>query len=135
MADLGQLDDFLSGADITFSFKGKKYEITPTAREVLEFQRSYQNSINSDKGVDELGTWARVCPLLGSTFDKKTLEIKDGILGELIDAGASYMQLERIVSAVHFKYVQGDDLAKAYFETGDLGKALKIARGENQNND
>lgn len=135
MADLGQLDDFLSGADITFTFKGKQYEVTPTARQVLEFQRDYQNDINSDKPTEEISTWARVCPLLGSTLNKKTLEIEGGILGELIDDGATYTQLERIVSAVHFKYVQGDDLAKAYFETGNLGKSLKMAREANQNND
>lgn len=123
MTDFGQLDEQLDAYDISFVFKGEEYHITPSAEQVLEFHRDYFNARkkNEDNGM---GVWARVAPLLGSKFNAKTAKITGGILGEIMDNGASYSQMERLVSAVHFKYVQGDDLAKAYFTTGDLGKAV-----------
>lgn len=123
MTDFGQLDEQLDEYDISFSFKGKEYQITPSAEQVLEFHRDYFNARKKD-GNDGMGVWDRVAPLLGSKFNAKTAKITGGILGELMDNGASFSQMERLVSAVHFKYVQGDDLAKAYFTTGDLGKAV-----------
>lgn len=123
MTDFGQLDEQLDAYDISFTFKGEEYHITPSAEQVLEFHRDYFNARkkNDDNGM---GVWARVAPLLGSKFNTKTAKITGGILSEIMDNGASYSQMERLVSAVHFKYVQGDDLAKAYFSTGDLGKAV-----------
>lgn len=123
MTDFGQLDEQLDAYDISFTFKGEEYKVTPSAEQVLEFHRDYFNARkkNEDNGM---GVWARVAPLLGSKFNTKTAKITGGILGEIMDNGASYSQMERLVSAVHFKYVQGDDLAKAYFTTGDLGKAV-----------
>lgn len=123
MTDFGQLDEQLDAYDISFTFKGEEYHITPSAEQVLEFHRDYFNARkkNEDTGM---GVWSRVAPLLGSKFNAKTAKITGGILGEIMDNGASYTQMERLVSAVHFKYVQGDDLARAYFSTGDLGKAV-----------
>lgn len=123
MTDFGQLDEQLDAYDISFTFKGKEYKVTPSAEQVLEFHRDYFNARKKDED-NGMGVWARVAPLLGSKFNTKTAKITGGILGELMDNGASYSQMERLVSAVHFKYVQGDDLAKAYFTTGDLGKAV-----------
>ena len=123
MTDFGQLDEQLDAYDISFIFKGKEYHITPSAEQVLEFHRDYFNARKKDED-NGMGVWSRVAPLLGSKFNTKTAKITGGILGEIMENGASYSQMERLVSAVHFKYVQGDDLAKAYFSTGDLGKAV-----------
>ena len=123
MTDFGQLDEQLDEYDISFTFKGEEYKVTPSAEQVLEFHRDYYNARKKNEDED-LGVWSRVAPLLGSKFNAKTVKITGGILGELMDNGASYSQMERLVSSVHFKYVQGDELAKAYFVTGNLGKAL-----------
>lgn len=123
MTDFGQLDEQLDAYDISFTFKGEEYKVTPSAEQVLEFHRDYFNARKKDED-NGMGVWSRVAPLLGSKFNTKTAKITGGILGEIMDNGASYSQMERLVSAVHFKYVQGDDLAKAYFTTGDLGKAV-----------
>lgn len=132
MTDFGQLDEQLDAYDISFTFKGEEYHITPSAEQVLEFHRDYFNA--RKKGEDtNLNVWSRVAPLLGSKFNTKTMKMTGGILGEIIENGCSYSQMERLVSAVHFKYVQGDDLAKAYFSTGDLGKAVDYLK--NKNND
>lgn len=124
MTDFGQLDEQLDAYDISFTFKGEEYKVTPSAEQVLEFHRDYFNARKKDED-NGMGVWARVAPLLGSKFNTKTAKITGGILGEIMNNGASYSQMERLVSAVHFKYVQGDDLAKAYFTTGDLGKAVE----------
>lgn len=130
MTDFGQLDEQLDAYDISFTFKGEEYHITPSAEQVLEFHRDYFNS--RKKGEDDgMGVWSRVAPLLGSKFNTKTAKITGGILAEIMENGASYSQMERLVSAVHFKYVQGDDLAKAYFSTGDLGKAVDYLKNKN----
>ena len=102
MTDFGQLDEQLDAYDISFVFKGEEYHITPSAEQVLEFHRDYFNARkkNEDNGM---GVWARVAPLLGSKFNAKTAKITGGILGEIMDNGASYSQMERLVSAVHFK--------------------------------
>lgn len=130
MTDFGQLDEQLDAYDIAFTFKGEDYHITPTASQVLEFHRDYYNARKSDEDSG-MGVWKRVAPLLGSKFNPKTAKITGGILEQIMEAGATYSQLERLVSAVHFKYVQGDDLAKAYFETGELGKAVDILKQRN----
>ena len=132
MTDFGQLDEQLDAYDISFTFKGKEYHITPSAEQVLEFHRDYFNARKKDED-NGMGVWSRVAPLLGSKFNTKTAKITGGILAEIMENGASYSQMERLVSAVHFKYVQGDDLAKAYFSTGDLGKAVDYLK--NKNND
>lgn len=124
MTDFGQLDEQLDAYDISFTFKGEEYKVTPSAEQVLEFHRDYFNARKKDED-NGMGVWSRVAPLLGSKFNTKTAKITGGILGEIMNNGASYSQMERLVSAVHFKYVQGDDLAKAYFTTGDLGKAVE----------
>ena len=123
MTDFGQLDEQLDAYDISFTFKGEEYHITPSAEQVLEFHRDYFNARKKDED-NGMGVWSRVAPLLGSKFNTKTAKITGGILGEIMDNGASYSQMERLVSAVHFKYVQGVDLAKAYFSPGDLVKAV-----------
>lgn len=127
MTDFGQLDEQLDEYDISFTFKGEDYKVTPTVEQVLDFHRDYTNAIKTgdDTGI---GVWKRVAPLLGSKFNPKTAKISGGILEQIMKAGATYNQMERIISAVHFKYVQGDDLAKAYFETGELGKALDLLK-------
>lgn len=132
MTNFGQLDEQLDAYDISFTFKGEEYHITPSAEQVLEFHRDYFNARKKDED-NGMGVWSRVAPLLGSKFNTKTAKITGGILAEIMENGASYSQMERLVSAVHFKYVQGDDLAKAYFSTGDLGKAVDYLK--NKNND
>lgn len=134
MTDFGQLDEQLDAYDISFTFKGEEYRITPSAKQVLEFHRNYFNA--REKGDDtDKSAWSRVAPLLGSKFNAKTLKITGGILGEIMENGASFSQMERLVSAVHFKYVQGDDLAKAYFTTGDLGKAVEQLKSKSKSKD
>lgn len=127
MTNFGQLDEQLDAYDIAFTFKGKEYQITPSVQEVLTFHRELgkeQTRLAENNQFDDgLGVWARVAPLLGSKFTRSTGKFTGGILAELEKAGASFSQMERLVSAVHLKYTQSDDLAKAYFATGNLKKA------------
>ena len=136
MTNFGQLDEQLDAYDIAFTFKGKEYQITPSVQEVLTFHRDLANARNklaTDRNAsDPFGVWRRVCPLLGSKFVAKTGKIEGGILGEIIEAGATFPQVERLVSAVEFKYSNSDELAKAYFETGNLKKAVDRLSDDSQ---
>lgn len=123
MTDFGQLEEQQEPYDIAFNFKDKRFEISPTVEDILAFQTDVVRAREENADSNQ-ATWARVAKLVGSKINKTTGKITGGVLAELKDLGASYVQMERVISAIHFKYTIGDDLAKAYFTTGNLGKAL-----------
>ncbi|MBF9011284.1 hypothetical protein [Corynebacterium phoceense] len=135
MTDFGQLDEQLEEYDIRFEFKGKEYTVTPSVHDVLAYHRDRASSyakLQKDPNSDSFGMWRRVSPLLGSKFIAKSGKFEGGIFEEIIEAGASFAQVERLANAIDLKYSSSDALAKAYFETGELGKALDKVKNDTQ---
>jgi len=134
MTDFGQLHEHLGSNDVKFTLNGKEYTADPTAEDVLKFHIHLNSSNEKTTAGQGLATFERVAHLVGSKFDTKTGKITGGLLGQLMKDGATFPQLNRIVDTIHIKYTSGDDLAKAYFETGSVKKALAMLNNDSQEN-
>ena len=134
MTDFGQLQEHLDSNDVKFTLNGKEYTVDPSAQDVLKFH-VHLNSRTEKTAVGQgIATFERVARLVGSKFDTETGKITGGLLGQLMKDGATFPQLNHIVETIHIKYTSGDDLAKAYFETGSLKKALEMLNNDSQEN-
>lgn len=134
MTDFGQLHAHLDSNDVEFTLNGKEYMADPSAEDVLKFHIDLNSSNEKTVAGQGLATFARVARLVGSKFDAGTGKITGGLLGQMIKDGATFPQLNRIVETIHIKYTSGDDLAKAYFETGSVKKALEMLNNDSQEN-
>lgn len=134
MTDFGQLREHLDSNDIKFTLNGKEYTVDPAAEDVLKFHVHLNSSDEQTRAGQGLATFERVARLVGSKFDTKTGKITGGLLAELMKDGATFPQLNHIVETIHIKYTSGDDLAKAYFETGSVKKALERLSNDSQEN-
>ena len=134
MTDFGQLKEHLDSNDIKFTLNGKEYTVDPSAQDVLRFHVHLTSDTAETRAGRGLATFRRVAQLVGSKFDTKTGKITGGLLGQLMNDGATFPQLNHIVETIHIKYTSGDDLAKAYFETGSVKKALAMLNNDSQEN-
>lgn len=135
MADLGDLKKHLDPYDVSFNWGKKKYKIKPSAAQVLEYKRQFNELVKSKKRIDPATVYALIAPLLGSKFDPDTWVFEPcddehdpnrGLINELLDSGADFEVIDRLMSATQAKYQYGDDVATAFAETGDMGKALQL---------
>lgn len=134
MTDFGQLHEHLDSNDVKFTLNGKEYTADPSAQDVLKFHIHLNSSNGKTAAGQGLAAFERVAHLVGSKFDAETGKITGGLLGQLMKDGATFPQLNRIVETIHIKYTSGDDLAKAFFETGSLKKALDMLNNDSREN-
>lgn len=132
MTDFGQLQEHLDSNDVKFTLNGKEYTVDPSAQDVLKFHVRLNSSTEKTVSGQGIATFERVAHLVGSKFDTETGKITGGLLGQLMKDGATFPQLNHIVETIHIKYTSGDDLAKAYFETGSVKKALEKLNNDSQ---
>lgn len=144
MADLGNLKSYLDDYDIAFEWGRKKYKIKPTAKQILDFKRQWNEVSETKKKSDQATIWEHTAPLFGSSFDRETYEFgpdsnPDGehhnLLPQLLEDGMDIELLDRLLAAAHAKYFFGDEVAEELAKTGDLGKALRAVRERNEEND
>lgn len=123
--EFGELSDFIDGGGIAFSFNGERFEIDPTAHDVLQFQKNYRNLATESKlsGENMLKLGAK---LSGGDLNLETLEFEGGVAAELVNKGASFEQVNRLMLTIVTKYWFNDDAATEYYQTGDMGKALGL---------
>ncbi|CQD04919.1 DUF7426 family protein [Corynebacterium striatum] len=131
MTNFGNLEEQLDPFDVYFTYRGKQYGFSPSVEDVLAFQIDLNRSRTD--GTTEMDVWNRVIALSGGKMSK-TGKISGGVLEELTGDGVPFSVIDRFVQAVHLKYANNNDIAKAYFETGELGKALEKLKSDAQRN-
>lgn len=134
MTDFGQLHEHLGSDDVSFTLNGKEYTVDPSAQDVLKFHVHFNSRKETSAAGQGVATFERVARLVGSKFDTETGKVTGGLLGQLMKDGATFAQLNHIVETIHIKYTAGDELAKAYFETGSVKKALAKLNNDSQEN-
>lgn len=135
MADLGDLKQYLDPYDVTFSWGQKKYRIKPTAEQVLRYKRDFTEMVQSGRRIDSGRIYQLLAPLFGSKFDPEEWVFSPaddedvphrGLINELLDKGADFEVIDRLLSATQAKYQYGNEVAEMFAATGDMGKALQL---------
>ena len=121
--ELGELSDFIDGGGLAFTFNGERFEVDPSAQTVLKFQKTYRELMDKNE-LDGENMLRLGAELLGGTLDGRNMQFKGGVASKLIDAGASFEQVNRVIMTAITKYWLNDDAASEYYRTGDMGKAL-----------
>lgn len=134
--DFGALEEFMADdGDVMFTFRGETYHETFGFAQVANM-KAFQAQLNQrirDKDVTEEEAAAvqflSVAKLFGCDFDVHEWRFKrlpkDHFINRLIDAGANYDVIERIVNGIWAKYQYGDDVAVTFMKTLDVGKAIE----------
>lgn len=146
-ADFGDLKKRQTEYDFRFQYGQRTFKIKPTAEEVLNFHLRVA-AIAADRGgnvpLTGVDIWHLAAPLLGGEFNLDTGEFskdesrtgKDGqVILDLIKSGIDYDTLDYLLTGVYLRYQWGEDVAAAYMETGDLGKAFKSAQEKKNRED
>ena len=154
--DLGQLSQYQAEKGIKFQWGNKAYHIEPTMEQGLAFQVGLHErdrkmeeltSILENKDAEPaairkaeddvrnlaaFGTYEVVAPLFGSVFHlptkSKPARFEGGVLAELLQAGAGYGTIDRLVSTLYLSMVNTEDVAQEFMRTGKLNKALEIVQ-------
>ena len=134
MADFGALEAFLDDVDVKFEFAGKQYAVTFPFQRVAAFkahQAKYRERLQEgDVKPAEQATniYTSAALLFGGKFDTQKYEFtglpKDHFIRQMIEDGASFTVIDRVVSGIWAKFEWNDDVAEQFIETYDLGKAL-----------
>lgn len=152
--DLGQLSQYQAEKGIKFQTATKSYHVEPTLDQGLAFQVALHERDSKmddltrtlkDKDADPevikkaendlrnlatFGTYEIIAPLFGSKFHyptkNKPPRFEGGILAELLESGAGYGIVDRLVTTLYLSLVNTDDVAAEFMRTGKLQKALEI---------
>lgn len=128
MADLGELRDYLNAETLQFSINGTQYAVTPTAEQVLRFSAAYAATNDfTEPHMLKLGA-----QLMGGDYSDDTGFAPTGVVQEMIDNGVDIGAIFRVCYTVILWVKYGEDTARTYWQTGDMGKALGLNQPQGQ---
>ena len=135
--EFGALEEFIDDYDVAFEFKGTEYKVTFDFAQVAAFKAwlaGYSKRVDTGKVTDDeqvAATWFGTAILFGGKFDSKKWAFtglpKDHFINQIIDDGASYDVIDRLVASIFAKYRFGDEVAANYYRERELGKAIQAA--------
>lgn len=130
MLDLGQVESFNASDRITFTYNGKDYELTPTARQVMAFHTERVKESTSTNAA--VMAYTVTAPLFGSKYDPEKNTFTGGVIAKLIKEDIEWSALDRLITSVFIYFTSGSDLALAFMETGDFLAAVTKVNEERQ---
>lgn len=121
---LGELTDHLKKSDLSFTVLGVECVVDADADTVLRFLSEYRAALLEGTLSGEV-MYKMACELAGGSFDDEEYHCEGSFFPKLYAAGVDWRQLDRILVTITTFYYYGGEVAAEYFQTGELGKAIR----------
>lgn len=123
---LGELTDFIKPDNLEFTLGGERFEVNPTAAQVLKFHAEYAAARDQDSTVSLARRISLAADLIGATYDADKDEVHGGMVDEWIKLGVTGGLLHRLFETIILYYQYGEKAAEAMYTTGDWDKVLEV---------